>query len=87
MGRVVGPSYGFSIRWREELVCSCAEGAFALDMPGHTEVLLPSEAGWAARAPAWAREHRQAFTVQLRAWAKGQGHRVAEWDDAPVYEA
>lgn len=79
--------FSFTIRWREELVCSSAEGAFALDMPGHTEVLVPSAAAWAERMPAWARDHRAPFVEQLAAWCRGGGHRLTEDERAPVYEA
>ncbi len=79
--------YGFSIRWREELVCACEAGAFALDMPGHTEVLVPSESAWAQRVPAWVRDDRDAFVAQLGAWCRSGGHALTVWDQAPVYDA
>jgi hypothetical protein len=81
--------FSFTIRWREELVCASAAGAFALDMPGHTEVLVPSAAAaaWAGRMPAWARDHRGSFLEQLAAWCRGGGHRLTEDAQAPVYEA
>lgn len=79
--------FSFSIRWREELVCACGAGAFALDMPGHTEVLVPAEAAWAARVPDWAQGHRAAFLDQLEAWCRQEGHTLTVWDQAPVYGA
>jgi hypothetical protein len=63
------PTFSFEPRWKEELVCSCLEGSFVLEMPmGVVSVLLPCEANWRAKAPEWAKPHWESLRTQLKLW-------------------
>lgn len=65
-----GPVFLFQPRWREELVCTCAEGSLVIEMTmgAREEVCLPSEATWQKNAPEWARPLWSSLESQLRSW-------------------
>lgn len=61
--------FNFQPRWKEELVVSCAQGAFVLEMPmGKLSVYLPTEISFLRFAPHWAREMWPVLKAELEAW-------------------
>jgi hypothetical protein len=67
--------FTFTPRWKEELVCSCAEGEFLLDMTmGITAVYLTPEEDWERVAPEWAKGCWKTLHAQLAAWCKECGY-------------
>lgn len=74
------PSYVFSPRWKEELVCTSPEGRrLVFEHPmGVPSVYFPTEASWAREAPEWAKDKRGEILEALRAWC---GSSVALYID------
>ena len=67
------PKYQFNVRWKEELVCSCPEGALVLDFTmGVPTVYFPSEEIWQQRAPAWAKDKRVEILDELTEWCRSE---------------
>ena len=59
----------FTPRWKEELVCECAEGKLVIDMTmGVVRVYFPSEERWNTAAPPWARPRYVEILAALREW-------------------
>jgi hypothetical protein len=69
------PTYSFTPRWREELVCVCAAGQLVFDMPmGRTTVLFPTDEKWneIVLAPHWAHTRRAEILSELEAWCRSE---------------
>ncbi|MDR3419436.1 MAG: hypothetical protein P4L83_24930 [Nevskia sp.] len=67
------PVFTFAPRWKEELVCTCAQGSFVLEMTmGGDTVYLPPGEKWRKLAPEWAKEHWSTLHEQLAKWCAGQ---------------
>ncbi len=65
------PKYTFTPRWKEDLVCSCADGELVIDLTmGVPNVYFYGEATWAKRAPAWARHQRAEILEELEDWCR-----------------
>jgi elongation factor P hydroxylase len=63
------PVFTFQPRWKEELLCSCSEGSFVLEMPmGIVSVYLPSQDQWPVKAPSWTKGYWTALQTQLSQW-------------------
>lgn len=82
------PTFSFQPRWKEELVCTCALGAFLLDLPmGRPTVYAPTAASWAAHAPGWAQGLHDAFCAELETWCAARGLPLVFADDAGPFPA
>lgn len=65
--------FKFEPRWKEELVGSCSEGTFVLEMTmGELNVFLPTETVWQEKAPSWAKSHWHTVRAQLEQWCSQQ---------------
>jgi hypothetical protein len=81
------PTFHFSPRWKEELVCSCPLGSFILEMPmGITSVYLPTEEAWQRRAPDWAKPFWETLRAQLEAYCREHGYPLYIDETAAVYQ-
>ena len=77
----------FNARWKEELVCSCDQGRFVLELSmGVFSLAFPTEAEWLKRAPEWARPHWTAIRAQVEAWCRKEGIPLYIEERAPVYK-
>jgi hypothetical protein len=71
------PTFTFSPRWREELVCSAAAGSFVLELTmGQLAAYLPTEDAWQQRAPEWARLLWPVLHAELTAWCQQNNARL-----------
>lgn len=62
-------TFTFTPKWKEELVCSCPEGTFVIELTmGVPHVYFPTEASWLKSAPAWAKPRWKEVREQLEAW-------------------
>ena len=79
-------AYTLSPRWKEELVCTCADGSFILQFDmGIPTVYFPEEETWPRVAPAWAAGHWQALHARLTDWCKSNNADLVVGGHAPVY--
>ena len=61
--------YKFFPKWKEELICQCADGTFILDYDmGSPTVYLPAKNKWATVAPDWSLEQWDTIYAQLTDW-------------------
>lgn len=80
------PVFAFQARWKEELVCSCSEGSFVLEMPmGIVSVYLPSQDQWLVKAPAWAKGYWAALHTHLSQWCAEHNFPLYIEDSAHVW--
>jgi hypothetical protein len=79
--------FRFQQRWKEELVCSCSEGRFGLEitMGGARKVYLPTEVSWPRRGPDWAKDQWESLHAQLIAWCEENGATLYLEEKASVY--
>ena len=62
-------SYEFLPRWKEELVCRCAQGELILEYAmGTPTVCLPVKDRWTMMAPDWSLEYWDSIHAQLSDW-------------------
>jgi hypothetical protein len=67
-------TWTFSPRWKEELVCSSAEGTLVLELTmGVLTVYFPPADVWQQLAPEWARACYGELDRELRVWCSSQG--------------
>jgi hypothetical protein len=81
--------FTFEPRWQEELVCTDPGGSFILELSmGILSAYLPTETGWPAKSPPWARELWPVLKFELEEWCNRNGARffidesAAVWSDA-----
>jgi hypothetical protein len=80
------PIFTFQVRWKEELVCSCSEGSFVLEMPmGVVSVFVPSQDLWPSKAPTWAKGYWSALHGQLSQWCAAHNLPLHIEDSAHVW--
>jgi hypothetical protein len=61
--------FQFHYRWKEELVCSCPEGTFTLELTiGFATVYLPTEETWQKIAPDWAKGEWATLHKDIQLW-------------------
>ena len=79
--------FRFRQRWKEELVCSCSEGQFGLEitMGRAPHLFLPPEANWKKRAPDWAVDHWETLYSQLKTWCEENNATLRLDETALVY--
>ncbi len=66
-------TWTFEPRWKEELLCSCADGKLVLELAmGILTVYLPPIEKWERVVPPWARGRYQELERDLRAWSRAQ---------------
>jgi hypothetical protein len=58
--------FTFERRWKEDVVCSGPSGSFILELPmGILSAYLPTETGWPAKSPPWAREFWPVLKLEM----------------------
>jgi len=78
--------YTFQPRWKEELVCTCKQGSFVLELTmGQLTVYLPTEEDWQKRAPAWAKDHWPQLHSQLKSWCAGSNIPLVVMEGAQIW--
>ena len=78
--------FSFKSRWKEELVCSCPDGSFILELTmGVPTVYLPSEEVWPTIAPAWAKDEWQTLHKDLKLWCAQNSTPLEISSDAHVF--
>ncbi len=79
--------FQFTPRWKEELVCECAEGKFVVEITmGVLHVYFPAEARWDREAPAWAKGRYVEILAELTQWCATQKIPLTVDDKAWVEE-
>ncbi len=78
--------FRFQPRWKEELVCTCRDRSFILELPmGILSVYLPTEEVWKEKCPAWARDLWPVLKVELEAWCEKNNARFFIDESAGVF--
>lgn len=68
------PTWRFTPRWKEELVCLSGDGMLVLEMMMlEPHVYFPTEDGWRRHAPDWATARRAELLVELERWCTAEG--------------
>jgi hypothetical protein len=76
-------SFEFTPRWKEELVCECAEGKLVVEITmGVLHVYFPSEARWKRDAPTWARMRYEEILGDLTRWCTAKSIPLTVDDSA-----
>lgn len=79
------PTYTFTPRWKEELVCRCEAGQLVFEMPmGRVTVYFPTEERWSeiVVAPHWAHTRRAQILAELEVWCRNEGIPLVVTHDA-----
>ncbi len=80
--------FEFRPRWKEELVCECADGQLIVEIAmGVPHVYFPSEARWDRDAPSWAKARYAEILADLTRWCAVQNLPLTVEDSAWIEEA
>jgi len=78
--------FTFQPRWKEELLCTSAEGSFVLEMPmGILSVYLPTELMWQSKGPKWAINLWPRLKEELEIWCRENKANFYVDETAGVY--
>lgn len=78
--------FTFKPRWKEELICTGPGGSFILELSmGILSAYLPTETGWSAKSPPWARELWPVLKLELEEWCSRNGARFFIDESAAVW--
>ncbi len=65
------PKFTFTPKWKEELVCSCSQGGFIIEMTmGVDGIYFPTENKWKTEAPNWTLIYWDSIRAQLSSWCE-----------------